>query len=50
MNVNGNWKSILITYRSNTDALAYTDRDKGGGCYYTSHGFLTVSPSYLSTP
>lgn len=50
MNVNGNWKSILITYRSHTDALAFTDRDKGGGCYYTSHGFLTVSPSYLSTP
>lgn len=50
MNVNGNWKSILITYRSHTDALAYTDRSRGGGCYYTSHGFLTVSPSYLSTP
>lgn len=50
MNVNGNWKSILVTYRSHTDALAYTSINRGGGCYYTPHGFLTVSPSYLSTP
>ena len=50
INVNGIWKYVLISYRSSTDALSYTDVDKGGGCYYTSPGYLTISPSHLVTP
>ena len=50
INVNGQWKYVLITYNSDTNALALTDRDMGGGCYAVTPGYLTFSPSYLSTP
>ncbi len=50
INVNGQWKSVLITYRSSSDALALADVDDGGGCYHTTPGYLTFSPSYLGTP
>jgi len=50
VNVNGNWKYSLITYRSDTQALAFTDVNNGGGCYFTSPGYLTFSPSHLATP
>lgn len=50
INVNGEWKYSLISYRSSTEALAYTDQDEGNGCYFTSPGYLTISPSHLTTP
>ena len=50
INVGGSWKYVPITYKSSTEALAYTDVNKGGGCYFTSPGYLTFSPSYLTTP
>jgi len=49
VNVLGSYKYVLITYRSSTDALAYTDRSSGN-CFYPSHGYLVFSPSFLSTP
>lgn len=50
ININGIWNYVLISYRSSTEALSYTDVDKGNGCYYTSPGYLTISPSHLITP
>ena len=50
INVGGSWKYVPITYKSSTEALTHTDVDKGGGCYFTSPGDLTFSPSYLQTP
>ena len=50
LNVNGNWKYALVSYRSDTQALAFTDINNGGGCYFTSPGYLTFSPSHLATP
>jgi len=50
INVGGTWKYSLITYHSSSEALAYTDQSGSGGCYYTTLGELTFSPSHLSTP
>jgi len=50
INVQGSWKYALVTYRSSSEALAYTDQAHGSDCYYTSLGYLTFSPSHLSTP
>ena len=50
INVNGAWKYALVSYKSSTEALAYTDVSKGAGCYFTSPGYLTISPSRLTTP
>lgn len=46
----GTWNYALVTYSSSTDALAPASTDEGGGCYATVPGFLTVSPSSLTTP
>ena len=48
--VGGSWKYVLITYNSYSQALAYTDQTGSSGCYYTTLGELTFSPSQLSTP
>jgi hypothetical protein len=48
-NILGSFKYVLITYRSSTEALAYTDKSSGN-CFYPSHGYLVFSPSFLSTP
>ncbi len=48
--VGGTWKSVLVTYKSDTEALSYTDQTDGTGCYYTTAGYLTISPSHLYTP
>lgn len=50
INVLSNWYYSLVTYSSSTNALAFTTNDVGGGCYEASPGFVTVSPSALSTP
>ena len=50
INVGGTWKYSLITYHSSSEALAYTDQSGSSGCYYTTLGQLTFSPSHLSTP
>ena len=50
VNVSGSFASTLVTYSSSTNALALTSNDDGGGCFSVSPGFLTVSPSYLTTP
>ena len=50
INVNSIWYYSLITYSSSTNALAFTSNDAGGGCYEASPGFVTVSPSALTTP
>lgn len=44
------WYYSLVTYSSSSNALAYTSVDEGGGCYSAPEGFVTVSPSALSTP
>ncbi len=49
-NVGGSWKYVLVSYRSSSNALAFTDQSAGGTCYYTTHGYLTFSPSHLLTP
>jgi hypothetical protein len=48
--VSGSWRYVLISYSSFNTALALTDIDVGGGCYSVTDGFLTVSPSELTTP
>ncbi len=50
INVSGAFSSALVSYSSSTNALAFTTNDVGGGCFQASPGFLTVSPSYLTTP
>lgn len=44
------WYSSLVTYSSSTNALALTTESVGGDCYKALPGFVTVSPSYLTTP
>ncbi|MFP4645499.1 MAG: CARDB domain-containing protein [Candidatus Woesearchaeota archaeon] len=50
LKVNATWHSALVTYSSSDEALAYTSENLGDGCYGTQPGFLTVSPSQLTTP
>ena len=50
LKVGATWYSSLVTYSSSTNALAQTTSDVGGGCYEALPGFVTVSPSYLTTP
>ncbi len=50
LNVGGNWLYSLITYSSSSEALAFTSTDNGNGCYQAVPGFLTISPSQLTTP
>jgi hypothetical protein len=49
-NIAGAWSYELISYRTSSDALTEANTNLGGGCYSTIPGFLTVSPSSLSTP
>lgn len=49
-NIAGTWNYALITYSSSSNALAQANTNAGGGCYDSVPGFLTVSPSSLSTP
>ncbi len=50
LNVGGTWQYVLITYSSSSEALAFTSTDLGNGCYQAIPGFLTISPSQLTTP
>lgn len=50
INVSGSYIYSLITYQNSANALSYTDASIGGGCYDVTGGFLTVSPSQLTTP
>ncbi len=50
INVGGTWLYSLITYSSSSEALAFTSTDAGNGCYQAVPGFLTISPSQLTTP
>lgn len=50
LNENGAWDDVLVTYSTSSNALAFTDVDQGGNCYATAPGFVTVSPSQLTTP
>ncbi len=50
MNVLGTWRYVPISYNSYSNALALTDTDAGSGCYKVTEGFVTVSPSELTTP
>ncbi|MGM5480082.1 MAG: CARDB domain-containing protein [Nanobdellota archaeon] len=50
MNVAGSWRNALVTYSSSNTAFGQTTEDTGGGCYATVPGFITVSPSDLTTP
>ncbi|MGM5480826.1 MAG: hypothetical protein ACQESE_00280 [Nanobdellota archaeon] len=49
MNIGGAWESSLVTYSSSSEALAYTSEDTESGCYGTVPGFVTISPSHLTT-
>ncbi len=46
----GAWEGVLISYASSSEALAYTSQDDGNGCYSTPAGYVTISPSVLTTP
>ena len=46
----GAWEGVLISYASSSEALAYTTQNDGGGCYSTPAGYVTISPSVLTTP
>lgn len=50
MNVLGTWRYVPISYNSYSTAMALTDTDAGSGCYRVTEGFVTVSPSELTTP
>jgi hypothetical protein len=50
LQVSGSWRYVLLSYNSFANALALTDADAGGGCYKVTEGFVTVSPSELTTP
>ncbi len=50
LNAGGSWVYELVSYNSFSNALALTDSDVGGGCYEVTEGFLTISPSELTTP
>lgn len=51
INVNGEWKYVLITYSSDSEALSYTSQSGSQtGCYFTPIDYLTFSPYYFSTP
>jgi len=52
LNASGAWKYALISYRSSTSALSQTDQTStfNSSCSFTSPGYLTLSPSYLTTP
>ncbi|MFH1212232.1 MAG: CARDB domain-containing protein [Candidatus Woesearchaeota archaeon] len=49
LNDEGTWRNILVTYSTSTLALANADT-LSSGCYRTSPGAMTVSPSQLTTP
>ena len=49
-NIGGTWNYELVSYRTSSEALAEANTAEGGGCYSTLPGFLTVSPSQLTTP
>ncbi len=49
INVQGTWKYVLITYKSDTEPLSYTSLTSSPGCYYTSPADLTFSPITLTT-
>lgn len=44
------WYYSLVSYSSSTNALALTTNFVSGDCYVALPGFVTVSPSYLTTP
>ena len=48
-NIGGTWNYALVSYRTSSEALAEANTPDGG-CYATVPGFLTVSPSELTTP
>jgi hypothetical protein len=50
MNVLGSWRYTLVSYNSFSNGLALTDTDMGNGCYRVTEGFVTISPSELTTP
>ena len=50
LKVGASWYSTLVTYSSSNNALAFTTESTGGDCYEALPGFVTVSPSYLTTP
>ena len=44
------WYYTLVSYSSSSNALALTSNDVGGGCYEAPAGYVTISPSVLTTP
>ncbi|MCF7861920.1 hypothetical protein K9M79_06765 [Candidatus Woesearchaeota archaeon] len=48
--VDDSWLYSLVSYSSNNLALAYAETDIGSNCYAVIPGYLTVSPSKLTTP
>ena len=50
INIGGTWQYFLVSYSSSTNALALTTEDQGNGCYQAQPGYITISPSKLSTP
>ena len=50
LDVLGTFQNVLITYQSSTNALGDASTPSGGSCFQTSAGFITVSPSTLTTP
>ncbi len=50
LNVAGVDQFVLISYSSSTLALANVNNNIGGGCFTVAPGFLSISPSELTTP
>lgn len=48
--VGSTWYYSLVSYSSSTNALSLTTDSLGGDCYEALPGFVTISPSYLTTP
>ncbi len=48
--ISGTWNYVLVSYSSSSNALGFTSNDDGSGCYSTNAGFITISPSKLTTP
>ncbi len=48
--ISGTWNYVLVSYSSSSNALAFTSTDEGSGCYSATAGFVTISPSKLTTP
>lgn len=50
LNAGGTDHFSLISYSSSTLALSNLNNNVGGGCFEVAPGFMTVSPSELTTP